>query len=492
MFKNIKRVLISYWPLFVILLVAGSLFFFQLGREPLWDWDECIYTQYGKEMKSSGNFLTNQWNGGTRLEKPPGYSILLQLPFAFGINEFSSRFLAVLMGLGLIAAVYILARKYFSQEVAILSSLLLLTSEAVVIYSLRANTELAFALCVVLGVYFWLRSDEKKSLSYVAGVFFGIGVMIKGLAIQFLPPLFLSVFIDFKKERFLNFLRVLAAFLVVIAPWHIMQFLQHGNHFYQIYIYENIIKKVDNPVEFHFGGRLFYFKLFFQELYPWVFFVLVLPVYYLLNLKKFLNKKNFLKEIKNQRVLACLLLFVVIPLALLTRAQTKIAWYTLSIYPFLSIILAYSISLFFSSKKLKPLFYVLMILVMLDAGRLMINETRLTKSGPDISPRYKTLKEVAKVEGDTLDYLVQYSERRGWETLSKNLTTSTTFIYGGNPCAVYYTGKKVNYYYEIKKFQERVKKGGGLYLLENGDLWTVKDLPVKKIYGNLDFTLFRN
>ena len=133
-----------------------------------------------------------------------------------------------------------------------------------------------------------------------------------------------------------------------------------------------------------------------------------------------------------------------------------------------------------------------MILVMLDAGRLMINETRLTKSGPDISPRYKTLKEVAKVEGDTLDYLVQYSERRGWETLSKNLTTSTTFIYGGNPCAVYYTGKKVNYYYEIKKFQERVKKGGGLYLLENGDLWTVKDLPVKKIYGNLDFTLFRN
>ncbi len=490
--KAFNKLFRGYWPLLIILVVVGFLFFLNLGKTPLWDWDECIYAQYGKEMKASGNLLTNQWNGGSRLEKPVGYSLLLQIPYLFSINEFSSRFFAVLFGLGLITVVYVLAKKYFSTEVAVLSSLILLTSESVVIYSMHLNTELPFALCVMLGLYFWLGSDKKKSFSYLAGLFFGVGVMIKGLAIQFLPPLFLTLFIDFKKERFLNFLRMLGVFAVVATPWHIFQLLSHGKDFYQVYVYENIIQKVKYPVEFHFGGRLFYLKLFFQELKPWLFFAFVFPMYYLINFKKFLSKKTFFKELHDQRVLAALSLFVVIPLILLTRAQTKIAWYTLSIYPFLAIILGYGISVLFRSKKLKFLLYILMALLILDAGKLILHESRSSIGDVKTVKRYETLKKVSEINGHELEYLVQFSERRGWETLDRKLTTSTTFIYGGNPCAVYYTGKKVNYFYEIKKFQKRVKKGSGLYLLENGDLWTVKGLPVKKIYSNTDFTLFTN
>lgn len=498
MFAKLKKLLSSYWPLLLILVVVGTLFFIRLGRNPLWDWDECIYAQYSKEIKATGDVITNHWNSSIRMEKPTLFFALMQIPYLFGINEFTTRILTAIFGLLLIVFTYLLSQKFFSRTTAVLSTLLLLTGESVIIYSLRLNTELPFATLVLAGVYFFLSAREKRFYSYLAGVLFGVAVMIKGLSVQFLPPLFLATFINFKKEKLIHFLEAMAAFLVVILPWHIAQFVMHGGEFYKVYIYENIIQKVNNPVEFHFGGRLYYIKLFATELLPWIGLSVVLPIYYLIHFKIFLKKKTMLAELKKQEVIFTVLLFVLVPLVLLTRAQTKIAWYIISIYPFLCIYLGYCLTMLLdlAKKKYKAFYTVcftlLVVLISADAGRLMMNEIRPLENKVNLSHREKALVEVRKQPQKQLDYLVQFSERRARETLASNLATSTTFIYGGNPCAVYSTGKKVNYYYEIPTFQKRVKSGHGLYLLENGDLWTVKDLPVEKVYGDTDFTLFTN
>lgn len=490
---NFKKLFLNYWPLFVILLISGFLFTLRLGRDPFWDWDECIYSVYGREMKVTGNYLTNQWNGLLGFEKAPLYAWLLQIPYAFSINEFNARILSVIAGLFLIAFVYILAKKYFSEKIAILSALLLLVSEVFILYVIRVNTDVIYALFVFLGFFSWIISDKNKNFSYLAGLFYGLAVMDKGLSVlAFLAATFLSIFLNFKKENLVNFLKLLSSFVIIIAPWHIYQLTVHGNEFIKIYLYENLIKRANNPIEFHFGGNFFYAKQIFWELFPWILAALILPIYYLINIKKYLKRSFIRKELKNKEIIFIILLFIIVPLISITRIQTKLPWYALPIYPFICIFLAYNINLLLQ-KKPNILFYVVLLFLIFDAFKLISNETRLYRSKPEITPRNEVFMRSREFSQKEIHYLVQYSERRAKDVLTPNLTTSTTFIYGGNPCAVYYSNKKLIYFYTKDDFLKRLHQGKGLYVIENGDTVMLDEKPTTtKLFRNSDFTLFKN
>ncbi|MEK7071220.1 MAG: glycosyltransferase family 39 protein, partial [Patescibacteria group bacterium] len=164
--------------LFIFAFFAFSMLL-HLGRDLLFDWDECLYGQYAKEMVQSGHFLTNIWNGYIDLQKPPLYSWLLQLPLLFGRNEFTLRILTVFGALGIITSTYLFAKKYFSEFVAILSVLILLCAELFVIYSTKMTTDMLYTLFIFLGVWSWLHSGQKgvsRSKIYVlcSGILFGL------------------------------------------------------------------------------------------------------------------------------------------------------------------------------------------------------------------------------------------------------------------------------------------------------------------------------
>ena len=89
-----------------------------MPKDQLWDWDECLYAEYGRQMKLTGNFLTNRWNGILGFEKPPLYGILLQAPFIFGVNEFTARVMSFIFGVFLLVTVYSFTNRYFSKNTA--------------------------------------------------------------------------------------------------------------------------------------------------------------------------------------------------------------------------------------------------------------------------------------------------------------------------------------------------------------------------------------
>lgn len=490
---KIKKLILEYWPLILIISISLFLFIFKLGRDPFWDWDECIYSVYGREMKITGNFLTNQWNGLLGFEKPPFYAWLLQIPFSFGINEFNSRIISVIAGIFLMCFIYIFSKKYFTERVAILSILFLLASEVFILYVIRVNTDIVYLLFVFLGFYSWILSKNNYKFSYLSGVFFGLAVMDKGLSVlAFLVATFFSIFINFKKNRLKDFIKMLFSFFILIAPWHLYQLLIQGNYFIKIYIKENLIQRANNPIEFHFGGNFFYIKQLLRELVPWIFASLILPIYYIINKKKFFNFTAIKKEFKNKEMIFIILIFILIPLLSITRIQTKLPWYALPIYPFLCIFIAYSLD--FLLKKLhKLIFYGILFFLILDVLLLINKEIRPFQNKPAITPRHEVFIKSNKYPQKTIEYLVQYSERRAKEVLAPNLTTSTTFIYGGNPCAVYYSNKKIIYYYTKEDFLKRLHKGNGLYAIENGDTTMLDEKPkTTLLFRNSDFTLFKN
>ena len=60
-----------HWQIIVIVLFLFVTLTLRLGRDQFLDWDECIFAQQAKEMKISGQFLTNYWNHVRLFEKPP-------------------------------------------------------------------------------------------------------------------------------------------------------------------------------------------------------------------------------------------------------------------------------------------------------------------------------------------------------------------------------------------------------------------------------------
>lgn len=484
---------LQYWPLLIIIIILGFLIFFRMNRDLLRDWDECVYTQNAVEMKKTGDFLTSQWNGNLVFEKPPLNTVIMQIPFLFGINEFTARLPSNLFLLLLIIAVYIFSKKYFSDLVAILASLLILASEVIIVYGIKVNTDIGFTLFTFLGVISWFASHKKKSYSYLAGLFFGIAVLNKGLSIiPYLVAIFLSIFINYKKEKIINYLRIIIVFLITILPWHFYEYLSYGQKFLQVYFVEHVLKRTQNSLDFHFEGRLFYLKLIYNNLFPWIFFILIFPLSQLVNFKKYLKLKTLTAILKENQTLFTIILLILVPLVSISLAKTRVAWYAMPIYPFVAVFIAYNIEFILEKLKLKNLSYILILFLIIDSLQLITNEVKINQSKRGIFRRTDVFIKAKNYQKPEIDYLVWYPERRAKDILPQNMQTSTTFIYGGNPCAVYYSGKKVNYYYSIDEFKKRVNQKNGLYVIENGDQEIIKDLPIKVLYNNIDYTLFEN
>lgn len=479
-----------YIPLYFILAIVAYFYFSKLGRSQFWDWDECLYAQYAREMPLAKHFLTNIWNGYIDMQKPPLYSWLLQIPrVLFGESEFSFRLLSALPAMGIITAVYVFCVRRFNTTIAILSSLILLTAELFVIYSLRLNVDMLYTLFIFGAVWSWLNAKSKSKYVLLTSVFLGLATLVKGIGtIQILGTMFLSLWIypkvQFvpKKDDFIRFIQVLLGMLLIIVPWHVLAYLKYGDKFVHVYFYENIIKRGTYPIEFHRERWWFYFVLIERELRPWIYAGFIFPIMFVSPFIKNFRTifRRLVQDIDKNTLVMTLLLFITIPLISFIRFQTRIAWYVLPLYPFIAIYLGYNIFAFIHliskrfNKSLQAfvvfmLTSIVVLCISFDAGRLLIREVQPQNTIRELNNREKALFEIAQFPQENMEYLVPFSERQAREILPPTEQIDMTWVYGGNPCAVFYTGKKVHYYYTIEEFKENLGTSNTIYLLHKDD-----------------------
>ena len=129
--------------------------------------------------------------------------------------------------------------------------------------------------------------------------------------------------------------------------------------------------------------------------------------------------------------------------------------------------------------------------ITLQGFYLLGRDSKLFVQNVPVNPRNQIALDANLLPEKTIEYLVQFPERRAKEILNPTLYTSFTWSYGGNACAVYYSQKKIHYYYSVFDFKKRLKKGNGLFLMQNGDTGLLQGLKVTIIKKNSDFTLFR-
>jgi 4-amino-4-deoxy-L-arabinose transferase-like glycosyltransferase len=491
--------ILSHWPFLLVLAAAAILFTIQLNRDILLDWDECVYSQQSVEMLESGNYITNRWNRALVFEKPPLYN-WSTVPFyaAFGANSFTARIPMVLMGLVLIAAIYAFCVRFFSRRTAWLAVGMFLATDLSIRYIVRNNTDIGFAMFVFMALWVWFESYRRRGilLAVVSGLLFGLGVMTKGLgAIPYVAALFVTVFISFSKADLIRYIITGSVFVATILPWHLYHFITYGESFTRVYIMEHIIKRSQNTLDFHFHGRLFYIKLILTSFFPWIVTAITVPFAFWTGWRTHPGMKRFRSWLVGERVWISLMIVFLVVLISITRVKTRIEWYALPLYPILAIILAEGVSktllLIKNKRTAQGIFLTLTIAIFAHATYAATMKIRPWDGTRTTTPAYDMFMKISDQPEDEFRYLVWHGERKAEAILPQDMRTSTTFVYGGHPCAVRYTGKKVHYFYNIPAFQSELKTGSGLFLIENSDKDKLVGIPGDVVYENTDYTLFR-
>ncbi len=116
-------------PQLILVAVASLVFFFNLGGTHLWDVDEAIFSQAGKEMYERGDAVTPYFNGEVFPDKPGMMYWAMMLGFEmFGTNEFAARFFSAVFGVASVLVTYRIGRLIFSPAAALWAGLILATS----------------------------------------------------------------------------------------------------------------------------------------------------------------------------------------------------------------------------------------------------------------------------------------------------------------------------------------------------------------------------
>lgn len=311
-----------------LMFVSLLFLFFNLGFEPLYDWDEAWYAQVALELKDSSNWTNLSWQNKAFYDKPPLVFWLMAFSMQLaGNSEAVIRFTSACCGLGCIGFTVLIAFQLFkNHQIACWSGLILLLSPPFLQNARMAMLDTSVSLGLLSGAFGALKARKNPSYTLLIGLGFGWALMSKGV-IGFLLILILIPFWLWEKETQLwRNPWLYAGLLIGLIPliyWYSLQ----SQEFWKVHWGFHVMARATQVLDGHGGGFFFYITYLLSAWQPWC--ILVIPAI------PFLRKHMHLPS---TRFIVC---WVFIPLLTFSLAQTKLPWYILPIYPGLAIGLAW-------------------------------------------------------------------------------------------------------------------------------------------------------
>jgi 4-amino-4-deoxy-L-arabinose transferase-like glycosyltransferase len=182
----------------LLAVVAGALFFQDLGRYPLLDPDEARHAEVAREMREAHGlrrvFLPTL-DLAPYTEKPAGYYWLVSVAHAVvGPDEGAARSVSALAALVSVLALYLYAVPRFGVTGALGAGLVAATSAGWFALARYANLDMVLTACVVAGVLAglaWLDRPPPRRPRLAPWIAAGLGMLVKGplAAVLVLGPL---------------------------------------------------------------------------------------------------------------------------------------------------------------------------------------------------------------------------------------------------------------------------------------------------------------
>jgi len=413
-----------------------ALLYTNLGRDALFDWDEGIYGELGRQIVITKNILTTFWNGAVWMEKPPGIAWLSAIGiYLLGPSSLGARLLMPLVAVYVLYVVYRIGNKIGGAHFGFIAAGVLASLNLFLGRTRAVNTDMALLASISTTVLFLL---ENKPSWWVALSIFG-GIWFKGLAGFISLIIALPLLISKPRKYMISLLIYIFAF---VLPWHLYSYLRFKRDFYNPYFIEQVVRRATSQIEFHFENKWYYFNYLYDNLGVGVICVTLIGICSLV-----LKKKNFF-----------LIWWIMAPLGIYTLAKTRLFWYILPIYPAISLLIAHAITHFSYTKTSQKIIAILSIGILIQATITTSKSVEITKKFAQNPDRIQVAQILSKYKDKTLMVLVPPSERLSEALLPDVAKLSSSFRYGGMPSVVFYFQGNVLFYYDVDKFKDEWQK----------------------------------
>lgn len=228
----------------------SALFFIPfIGGVHLFDWDEINFAEIAREMVVLNDFLRMHINYEVFTEKPPMFFWMQALSMKlFGVNEFTARFPNAICGIVTLMTLYKIGEKLKGSLFGFLWVGAYFGSILSHLYFKSGIIDPWFNFFIFLGIYHlilftWKKEGEdatlkKSRLTYLllAGVFTGLGVMVKGPVAYLITGLTLGVYWVLNRFKFFinlwEFTLYTITVLAVTGVWFGVDTLINGPQFF--------------------------------------------------------------------------------------------------------------------------------------------------------------------------------------------------------------------------------------------------------------------
>jgi 4-amino-4-deoxy-L-arabinose transferase-like glycosyltransferase len=344
---------INSWILF--LLTAILLFFF-LGSSPVYILDEAKNAQAAWEMKEKNEWIIPTFNAELRPHKPPLHYYFMRLSYQiWGKTPFAARFFSAVMGLSTIAVTWFFTKKFISRSAAYWSVMVLLLSTHFLFEFRLAVPDPYLIFFLTLGIFCFYAYVKEHNWKWLltAAFSFGFSVLSKGPVAIAVPGISILLWLIIEKNLrlilSLKFLTATIVFLVVSLPWFIAIHHQTNGLFTKEFFITHNLERFSEPMEGH--GGIF----------------LLVPLFILLGLLPFslLIREilRFPKEIKQHSLLLLSSLTALSFILFFSISGTKLPNYPMPAYPFIAILIGYSISRAVNFSGRLPLYFYIVLIV---------------------------------------------------------------------------------------------------------------------------------
>jgi len=265
----------------LLLLGTAVLSVWQLGRLPLLDVDEPVYGEVGRQMAAShalSRWLTPHFNGALWFDKPPLFYWLAGLSMRLlGADEFAARLPSALCAVGLVAAVYALARWAYPQRpsAGLWAGFVLATGVQFFMLARAAVTDMTLALTLTLalqGLHAWLIAGRARAI-LLCGLWTGLACLVKGPVALVLIGAQLVLYVVVTRRWTVAAKPALwgglALCLIVALPWYVAMTAWHGQAFVQGFLEANNVTRFLKPEHQETNSPLWYVPIFVAFFLPW-------------------------------------------------------------------------------------------------------------------------------------------------------------------------------------------------------------------------------
>lgn len=342
--------------LWVTLIVAAFIMFFQLGSYPLLDPDEPVYAQTAREMVAAGDLLSPRIYGDFWYDKPPMYYWLVAAASRiFGMGEFAARFPSALLAVVGAVFLYFSVSRLFSVRVGVFSALILATSLEYFYLGKAAVTDMTLTFCLMVSL---LSFIEKRYLMFY--LFAALAVVTKGpIGLAFpgaIAFLYLLATNRWRELPRMSLFTGSVVFFVVAAPWYVLMTYFHGSAFVDTFLGFHNVTRFTSPE--HAAGAVWYYfiPVLLVGFFPWT-PILFQSIW-----------ASLTTNCKEHQILLFFNIWAAVVFVFFSLSATKLVSYILPMFPALAIIAGWYVDQAWENGRGKPRITWSVITLLLGAG----------------------------------------------------------------------------------------------------------------------------